>query len=334
MHVAIDGVGNHVGGGWSVLERTVRAIADDPRIERVSVFCSPLDLLASPAPQHPKLHWIEHGREHRSPRARLAWFSIGLDSEVDRVGADVVVSMNAVGRTARPRVCVVQQAFTVWGKLAAVRPRQFAAKLAVLRRETARSVAAADAVVVQTSWMRTRVYDTLGRDSTIVPLGLPAPRGVSAARAGYQIAVVGSDLPYKRRDIALKAVELAQRRQPLLELTVVDDVAPAAVELALSSSAMLLVPSDVESFGLPIVEAFASGCPIVLTDKPWARAVADNAASYFDAGAVSSAARRLVEGVSDVALLDDLRARGRSRLATLWRDEPYTRFVDVLEGVV
>ncbi len=333
MHVAIDGVGNHVGGGWSVLVRTVGEIAADPRIERVTVFCSPLDLVASPAVRHPKVHWIEHPREHRSPRARMAWFSIGLDSEVERVAADVVVSLNAVGRTARPRVCVVQQAFAVWGKLSRVRPRSFAAKLAVLRRETARSVEAAAAVVVQTSWMRRRLHDALGRDALVMPLGLPVAQEHATIRSPRCVAVVGSDIPYKQRVVATAAVELARQRFADLDFAVVDDVAPAAVLELLEQATLLVVPSDVESFGLPIVEAFAAQCPVVLTDRPWSRAVADNAASYFDHRSAPSAARRIIEGLTEPSILADLQQRGTARLEALWADEPYTRFVDLLQEI-
>lgn len=335
MHVAMDGVGNHVGGGWSVLVRTAANLVADPRIERLTIFCSPLDLVASPAPIHPKITWVERHREHRSPRARLAWFSIGLDSQVDRIEADVVLTLNGVGRTSCPRVCLVQQAFTVWGKLARVRPRRFAAKLALLRRETAKSVAAAQAVVVQTGWMRDRVRDRLTADAHVVPLGLPMPREPHGGtpRSRHRIAFIGADLPYKRREVASEAVRLAQKRIPDLELHFVDELRPSRVMDALCEARALLVTSDVESFCLPIVEAFAARCPVVCTDRAWAKAVAGDAAAYFDHGRATAAARRIVDGLHQPARLDELAERGVQRFAAIWETDPYARLVDLFEEV-
>lgn len=333
MHVAIDGVGNHVGGGWTVLVRTIAEMLTDRRVERITVFCSPLDLVASPPPLNPRLHWVEHGREHRLPRARLAWFSVGLDTEVDRVGADVVLSMNGVGRTHRPRVCVIQQAFAVAGRLRRVRPRTLAAKLALIRRETARSARDAAAVVVQSTWMKSNVVRSLGIEAHTLPIGLPRAREIAPRGVGEGLLVVGSDLDYKRRDVATDAAEIARRKYPDLDLTIVDGVAPARVDALLERAAMLLVPSDIESFGLPIVEAFAAGCPVVLCDRPWARAVADNGAIYFDAGSPTSAARRIIECLAEPALADDVRQRGDARLAALWAQRPYAGLVDLLAEV-
>jgi hypothetical protein len=332
MHVAIDAVGNHVGGGWAVLRRTVAELLCDPRVSKLTVFGSPLDVLAGSVPRDPKLRWVERGREHRSPRARLAWFSIGLDSQVDRVRADVVLSLNGVGRTMRPRVCVIQQAFAITGNLRALRPRRFAAKLAVLRRETRRSAARAQAVVVQTTWMAHELRENLGLVSVVLPLGLPRERAGSRERLAMSSLVVGPDLPYKRLDLAREAVATVRQTVPGAELTVVEGESPTRVEALLERATLLLAPSETESFGLPVVEGFASGCPVVAAERPWARAVADNAALYFDSDA-HSAARAVVECLREPALREDLAARGRARLAAHWAMRPYEGLVDLFEAV-
>lgn len=332
MHVAVDGVGNHVGGGWAVLDRTIRAMCEDRRVTRVTVFCSPLELAASPAFEHPKLEWIERGREHHARTARLAWHSVGLDSQADRIKADVVLGLNGVGRTERPRVCVIQQAFSISGALRKVRPRTTAAKLVALRRETARSARTANAVVVQSSWMRQQLWATLELPSVVLPIGLPAAMPAAETVDIRRVASMGPDLWYKHRAVAERAVERAQRRCAA-HLHIIDEIAPARARRMLARSGMLLVASDVESFGLPIVEAYASKCPVVLTDLPWSRAIADNAASYFDHKSSVSAGRRVAEIVQQPTLREDLVARGTERLQQLWDLDPYTGLVDLLEDV-
>ena len=44
----------------------------------------------------------------------------------------------------------------------------------------------------------------------------------------------------------------------------------------------MVFPSLAESFGLPLVEAMAAGCPVAAADRPYAREVAGPAAVYFD----------------------------------------------------
>lgn len=50
----------------------------------------------------------------------------------------------------------------------------------------------------------------------------------------------------------------------------------------IASSRMFVFPSKFEGFGLPILEAMASGVPVVCSDMPVLHEVADQAAVYFD----------------------------------------------------
>ena len=57
-----------------------------------------------------------------------------------------------------------------------------------------------------------------------------------------------------------------------------------------------IFPSQIEGFGLPVLEAQACGCPAVLSDIPAFREVAGSAAVYFD----PRLAERLAEAVAAV----------------------------------
>jgi glycosyltransferase involved in cell wall biosynthesis len=53
---------------------------------------------------------------------------------------------------------------------------------------------------------------------------------------------------------------------------------------AYSNAKGLLYPSRYEGFGLPLVEAMASGTPIIASDTPINREIAAEAATYFTVG--------------------------------------------------
>ena len=78
------------------------------------------------------------------------------------------------------------------------------------------------------------------------------------------------------------------------------------VELYRRASALVL-PSRFEGFGLPVLEAMASGTPVVAADEPALREVAGDAAEYAEAGELAAAVERA------------LRRRGELRAAGLER---------------
>lgn len=79
-------------------------------------------------------------------------------------------------------------------------------------------------------------------------------------------------------------------------------------------------PSLYEGFGLPILDAFAAGCPVLLSRASCFPEVAGDGAAYFDPQDAESL-RALVRRVStDRAFAAELVARGRRRLAAFdWR---------------
>lgn len=78
---------------------------------------------------------------------------------------------------------------------------------------------------------------------------------------------------------------------------------------------MFIFPSLHEGFGLPTLEAFACGCPALLSDTPVMREIAGDAAIYFhpkSASELRAAARKVLE---DSDLKNTLVSRGLKRVS-------------------
>jgi glycosyltransferase involved in cell wall biosynthesis len=76
-------------------------------------------------------------------------------------------------------------------------------------------------------------------------------------------------------------------------------------------ASLVVLPSLLEGFGLPILEGMASGVPIVASDIPAHREVAGNAALLFPPHDVEALYETMYRVLTDSELADSLRARGR-----------------------
>jgi len=123
---------------------------------------------------------------------------------------------------------------------------------------------------------------------------------------------VGSTIPRKRIDVLLRVFAAVREIYPEAHLVRVGGaftnnqvrlinelglrdgivVAPFLTRRVLAAiyrkSTLLLLTSDSEGFGLPVVEAMACGCPVVASDLPVLHEVGANAAAYVPVGDVAA----------------------------------------------
>jgi glycosyltransferase involved in cell wall biosynthesis len=125
-----------------------------------------------------------------------------------------------------------------------------------------------------------------------------------AARGWTDLLHVGSPIPRKRIDLLLRIFAALARQHPSARLIRVGGAFTSAQRDLLRSlqlddrlvtlpyltssqlaavyrrAALLLLPSEREGFGLPVIEAMACGVPVVASDLPVLRETGGDAATY------------------------------------------------------
>jgi phosphatidylinositol alpha-mannosyltransferase len=104
---------------------------------------------------------------------------------------------------------------------------------------------------------------------------------------------------------------------------------------ALQAAAVLCAPSlGGESFGVVLLEAMASGTPVVASDLPGYRSAAGEAAVYVPPGDAPALAEALGKVVTDASTASALRVRGRARATAQSMDRMVDRYEAIYERVL
>jgi glycosyltransferase involved in cell wall biosynthesis len=236
---------------------------------------------------------------------------------------------------------------TAWGPPEAIR---------AMRRVSVPTVRRADRVVADSAVAAgelTRDLGVRGERIRVVPLGTRPPDpgrvvtpGAELRRrfdlgAGPVLLCVAQKRPYKRQDVLVRALsalsepgvrlvlpgaptafeaelrELAGRLGVADRVRFPDWVSDADLEGLYELATAVVLPSEQEGFGLPVLEAMARGVPVACADRSALPEVAAGAALLFDPddqAAVDAAVARLL---ADPSLRAELAARGGARAAEL-----------------
>jgi glycosyltransferase involved in cell wall biosynthesis len=101
-------------------------------------------------------------------------------------------------------------------------------------------------------------------------------------------------------------------------------------------AALLVLPSEAEGFGLPVIEAMANGTAVLAADLPVLREVGGDAAEYARIGDVNDWALKataLLHEHRDSGLRELRRSRCRAQAAKFSWTETATRLVEIYDQV-
>ncbi len=142
-------------------------------------------------------------------------------------------------------------------------------------------------------------------------------RARGAARATPRMVILGAGVRDRLTPDVLRNRFGLEPDAVVIPGLIAHDDMPAVYSLA----GALLFPSYYESFGIPLVEAMACGCPVITSSAPACPEVVGDAALVVDPDDVAGLADAMVRLVSEPGLADGLRARGLVRAATFsWHD--------------
>jgi glycosyltransferase involved in cell wall biosynthesis len=127
---------------------------------------------------------------------------------------------------------------------------------------------------------------------------------IAAARPDVRLLLVGGDGG---------ARDLIERHGLADRVRITGPLADTELRAAIRAAAVFVVPSLVEGFGLPALEAMALGTPVVVSDTPALREVAADAALAFDPHQPASLAAVLTRVLDEEGLSSRMSAAGRQR---------------------
>lgn len=96
----------------------------------------------------------------------------------------------------------------------------------------------------------------------------------------------------------------------------------------------LVFPSLYEGFGIPVLEAFSCGCPVIVSNISSLPEVAGNAAAYFDPADKMSIVSTVKKVICNDDLRQELKARGYERLKEFSWEKTATDTKKLYQGIL
>ncbi|SHF62701.1 glycosyltransferase family 4 protein [Geodermatophilus nigrescens] len=354
-HVLVDGffLGKPYGFGRFAGE-LVRALSLHAPDVDVSVAV-PEDTawVSEGTPEHVTLHRLP-------PRNLIVWEQVAIPALARRLGCHVIhfpYNTRAVHTRGLPSVTTVHDlVFLEPDAAAGLTPKErvafgyarWAFKYATLRSEAVVSVSETTARLLDERGVASSVvYNTVDGFAASLP---ERPAGGSGRR---YVLHRGGTAAHRNTGRVIEAFRQVRREHPDVDLKVIGvpdgaavwDVGPdegitflprqtdAELAALYADSACVLATSLEEGFGLPIIEGFVFGAPVVTSDRDPMREVAGGAARLVDPTEADEIADALGGVLADPSLAAALRARGAERYRDFTAEQVAGRMREVYREV-
>ena len=196
------------------------------------------------------------------------------------------------------------------------------------RQMIGRAVRRSRRVLTVSETVKREIVSTFGREDDhvlVTPNGVGAPFSESGPAAeGRYFLYVGNDKPHKNIDVLVDAFASVsgaslvltgaafERFKPRERVVVSGFVDDAKLASLYRGAIALVIPSREEGFGLPALEAMASGCAVITSNAAALVEITGDAALHVEPDAASLAAA-MARVASDESLRAALASRGIER---------------------
>jgi len=373
MRVVIDALSAVTGGGVTYFSNLLPALGGiDPRNEYVVLRDSwqrELDFSLPGNFRRQEIHL-----PFKSVFLRLVWEQVGLPTLMHQLRADLLLSPADITSipVRQPKVLVIRN-LNPYSGLGLEMGWRYAARNTLLRMVTRLSAHSADHIVFVSHYSQRVVTSILGipiDKTSVVYHGLS--QQFSPARKGRSI-LVPTDQPYvlfvsnimehknlitlvrafvdlcqddtfahhlviAGRVLASREVELARRliteAQVGHRVHFLGQIPYAELPALYSNADIFVLPSLLETFGHPLVEAMASGLPIVASNVCAMPEICGDAALYFDPHDTIALSTQIRRVLSDATIRASLQANGLRRASEFSWDKTAKEMLLIFEQVV
>jgi glycosyltransferase involved in cell wall biosynthesis len=359
IHLAIDGVGARFGGAATVLKDVVSAALSSNGVGQITVFTNPSQELDFELCKSSRLRKIVVKRQGYF--SRVNWLLYGLKKALKDVKPDVLLCLGNGGVALKgiPAAVFIQQSVPFSSEALAYFGLAEKTRFLAIREIMKISCKRANKVLVQSPTMKNWVCRYLGIPSEMisvfppsiqsvgeVDLNSPELRPMHCGPVESKVLYVGNTRPYKNLPCLLEAIAnlRCQGRDIRLYLTCSPSHPccrhPGVVGLgtlnkrtlwaAYQLADLLVMPSLVETVGLPMLEAASVGLPVIASDLPYAHDTLGDGAIYFDANDPYDLAEKMGALLSNNGLRRKVATLGKRFVAKRNENRPYERMIESL----
>lgn len=344
-------VGVKVAGGAEICSDVIFAALAKNNVERLYVYGSPQNEYIRKSDEK-RVTWNMRSLEDRNAIKRTNWLLYGFSKAAADKKVDVGICManGGMGNGKFPVCVYVHQSLPFSNEALSLYDVSMQFRLSIIKQIMALSCRSAEMVAVQTKVMAQCLIKEFGLAPDKLRVFTPSSPRFPENKVGASEYVdgafiyVGSDAPHKNLKTLETAYRLARERNNEIKMawiTLPGSSPPrdsriyflsgrnrAEIAASYKAARALVMPSLVETVGLPMLEAMKIGCPVVAADRPYAHEICGDAAVYFDPNDPEDIAQALVRLDRDKDIRKELIEKGRAREAAFSAAKPYERLVE------